>query len=479
MRLAGKLALLTLVVLALILGTETALRLRLDAATYRANLAHDQDIIGRVFGSTVRLLYAEGHQEEARTMVTALDEREPDIKVRWVHLDPSAGPDDRAVVPLDPAGLPTAGQPVSRIWPGEDGVDRIFTYIFLGRDAQGIAAMEVSESLAGQREHVVRATLQALLTFALTMVIAAGAVLWLERHYVTRPVDQMLAYARGKLESAPVASSDLQAVAQALSGLVQKADQEQAARHAAEAQLRHADRLGTVGALAASVAHELGSPLNVVRIHAQEVASGAFGADPELIGDGRQIVEQCDRMIGLLKRLMEVARSQVSAPEEVDLGALVQGTLTLVRTLARKASVTAEYPAPTSPVLVWGVRTELQQVVLNLVTNAIQAMPTGGTLTVEVTQEGAEVRLDVSDTGVGIGPEDHARVFEAFYTTKPEGRGTGLGLSVVAGIVREHGGRIALRSAPGEGSCFSVTLPRVEPGAALARNVQSMGSAVS
>jgi two-component system NtrC family sensor kinase len=290
-----------------------------------------------------------------------------------------------------------------------------------------------------------------LVTLVLCLLIAGGAVAWLGQRLVQRREDELVGEARA---------------------LGELADAEHYLRRAVEDQLRHSDRLSTVGRLAASVAHELGSPLNVVRIHGQEIAAGEFGSDPDLLDGGRQIVQQSDRMIGLLRRLMVVARARTGDPELVPLREVVADTVALVRTLARRSGVTMHCDEPLPVCTVRGVRAELQQVLLNLLVNAVQAMPDGGELSVELhvgeaVRPGADAptpvaRLTVRDTGAGIPADALDKIFEAFYTTKPVGQGTGLGLSVCAGIVREHGGWMTVESVEGEGATFVVHLPLTE-----------------
>jgi two-component system, NtrC family, sensor kinase len=245
---------------------------------------------------------------------------------------------------------------------------------------------------------------------------------------------------------------------------------ETAGRIAALEQLRHADRLATVGKLSSGIAHELGTPLNVVSGRAKMIASGET-AGPETAENARIIVSQAERMTKIIRQLLDFARRRQPQKEPTDLHAIVRQTLSLMRTIADKHKVSLETAGDAVPALAEVDGGQIQQALANLVLNGIQAMPHGGRLTVglglERTRPPADhggpeadyLRLWVRDEGEGIEPEVLERVFEPFFTTKQVGEGTGLGLSVCYGIVREHGGWLAAESRPGEGSRFSIHLP--------------------
>ncbi len=245
---------------------------------------------------------------------------------------------------------------------------------------------------------------------------------------------------------------------------------ERALRMAAEGQVRHADRLATAGRLAAGLAHEIGTPLGVVRMHAQMLGSGEVPAqDIPPVADA--IVEQCDRMMRLLRRLLDFARPHTGVAEAVDLTALTRSTLVLVRAPASKGRVELVPPAAGVPIVAMADRNEYQQVLLNLAVNGVHAMPDGGVLTVELRRERRATPghpadrpsewavLTVSDTGVGLDDAALSRVFEPFYSTKEPELGSGLGLAVSEAIVADHGGWIEVRSTLGVGTTFEVYFP--------------------
>lgn len=227
-------------------------------------------------------------------------------------------------------------------------------------------------------------------------------------------------------------------------------------------QLRHAERLNVVGKLAAGVAHELGTPLNVIST-AAELLDADAAASPMTHASCRMIIEQSGRMAAIIRQLLDFGRRGGSDRTTTDLVSLVESTIALMRPLARKRHVELSLVVPKQSVAAAVNRLEIGQVLSNLVLNAMQAMPNGGRSVVrlEVERErGIEVAvLSVSDEGSGIRPEDVPRVFDPFFTTKDVGEGTGLGLSVTYGIVSDHGGRVNVETEWGHGSCFTVVLP--------------------
>jgi two-component system, NtrC family, sensor kinase len=249
----------------------------------------------------------------------------------------------------------------------------------------------------------------------------------------------------------------LTSVAHELAGLVEhrSVDEERAQL---QEQLHHAERLATIGQLSAGVAHELNEPLAAILGFAQ-LCRKHEALPPEAKGDLDKIITAALHAREVVSKLVLFARPRPPARKPVELGGLVAGVLTFLEGRARKAGVRIERRlAPDLPPILADPN-QLYQVLVNLVVNAIQAMPNGGPLTLQTYADGGTAVLAVEDRGAGMPPEIQGRIFEPFFTTKGPQEGTGLGLSVVHGIVTAHGGSIQVRSEPGRGSRFEVRLP--------------------
>lgn len=258
---------------------------------------------------------------------------------------------------------------------------------------------------------------------------------------------------------------ELDATSRGLIAMAVELERKKEEVQATTAQLWQAGKLASVGELAASVAHELNNPLTAITLWTEKLMMELPPGDPRKAG--LEVIDQeALRMARLVRNLLQFCRRGTTQRSTLKLAEELDGTLDLVEQLLVKGGVRVvrDY-SPESP-LVQGDRQHLRQVFLNLLTNASDAMPKGGVLTIRVqpfrdadpARESAMVEF--VDTGVGIPPDLLKRVLEPFFTTKSEGKGTGLGLSICRRIVAEHGGRIEIQSVVGEGTSVRVILPR-------------------
>ncbi len=227
---------------------------------------------------------------------------------------------------------------------------------------------------------------------------------------------------------------------------------------AVEEQLRHHERLSTLGLLAAEIAHEIRNPLTVMKMLYQSLNLQFPPGDPRQ-RDAEIVAEKMDHLNQIMNRLLTFARSNEPTFALVDLNAVLEDVLLLTRpALSRQNIRLVTRFAPDLPP-VRADRTQIEQACLNLILNAVQAMPDGGTLTVSsaINDERSAVSLSFGDTGAGMTVEQQARLFEPFLTTKVAG--TGLGLAIVRKTMDAHRGRIEVDSQPGQGSTFRFTLP--------------------
>jgi two-component system, NtrC family, sensor kinase len=229
-------------------------------------------------------------------------------------------------------------------------------------------------------------------------------------------------------------------------------------RASLEEQLLQTEKLTSLGLLAAGVAHEVNTPLAVISNYIQMLAKQIPADDPRQKTIER-IVKQTFRASEIVNNLLNFSRTGGAEFREVDLNSVLEETLTLVQHPFKTARVNVikNYTDGLPPVL--GSTTRLQQVFLNLFMNARDAMPTGGMLEVRTAAQNGSVEVEVTDTGTGIPPEHLHRIFDPFFTTKSSGRGTGLGLSVSYGIIKEHAAKVDVRSTPGKGTSFRLEFP--------------------
>jgi signal transduction histidine kinase len=230
---------------------------------------------------------------------------------------------------------------------------------------------------------------------------------------------------------------------------------------ATQRNLSHAERLALSGRIMAEVAHEVGTPLHSVMGHlellredlARDGVTDAIERRLTIIGS------QLRRVTEIISQLLDLTRRPPEQKARVDLNRLVRETSELVRPVAAAAGLSLNVDADANLPKLVAHGDQLQQVVLNLLTNAMDATPAGGRIAVTTRATDGVVMLEVSDTGCGIGEADRKRIFDPFFSTKEPGRGTGLGLFISAEIVRDHRGRIELEGAEGRGSTFRVVLP--------------------
>jgi PAS domain S-box-containing protein len=245
------------------------------------------------------------------------------------------------------------------------------------------------------------------------------------------------------------------------------------ARRRADAERLRGQRFEALGRLAAGVAHDFNNLLAVM-LGALELAAEAVPPGDPLRDDLTDAMTAARRGRSLTRQLLTFARREVTEPRAVDVNQLVRGMQELLRRVAGPR-VQLDLALAPEPGVVLADPAQAEQALLNLVTNARDAMPGGGRITIETARENGDLRVTVRDTGVGIPPEVRPQLFEPFFTTKAEG--TGLGLATVYGVVTGAGGRVEVESEPGRGAAFHLLLPRApEAGAADAGAAEGAGA---
>ncbi len=357
-----------------------------------------------------------------------------------------------------------------------------------------LGLVDVQLSLAGVDSELATMKMRVLVRVLVEFVLISVFILVFTRRFVSRPLQQLaegaqaisqmdldrpIQAADGSIEIERLARAfelmrvNLKSARDEILQFTQTLESKVAERsrqlQAAQQKLQNSDRLASLGQLAASVAHEINNPISGVlnlsvlmqRILKEDGIPAA--RVPEFRKYLSQVTQETTRVGRIVSDLLSFSRRGKPQRTEADLNRLIRSTVSLVDHKLKLANMGLELKLASSLPRVLCDAGQIQQVVLNLVLNAAEAMQSHGSGTVRVEtapgQDGQSVVLSVSDAGEGIPPEILPRIFDPFFTTKSDGKGVGLGLAVSYGIVQAHNGEIEVRSRPGEGTVFSVTLP--------------------
>jgi two-component system NtrC family sensor kinase len=470
MRLARKLILATVIGLAAVFAANAYYRIRRERSAFDSDMRQDHAVLAQVLRKAVTDTWKKEGREAALELLAAVQSPSESVHVRWIDKNEIA----------------------KRV----TGRDQFVTDVGVCIEDQCPGLIEISESRASAEMYAHATLIRTIVVTAIGLGGAALLSLLAGIWFVGKPMQLLVEKARrigagdvdGPLtirqrDEIGELATEMNAMCLRLAETRYALSAATEERLRAQEQLRHADRLATVGKLASGIAHELGTPLGVALVRANMIAANVTSGR-EVRDAARIIGEQIDRITHIVRQLMDFARGRGSnAPgaahrrQPTDLGEVAQRAVAMLTPLAVKRSLAidlllasdAPHP-PTNP-------EQVEQVLVNLLVNAIHASERSGKIVVMVganhanppadvtppIYEGDEkpryATISVKDEGVGIAPEILPRIFEPFFTTKHVGEGTGLGLSVAYGIVREHGGWIEVTSERNKGSCFSVYLP--------------------
>jgi two-component system, NtrC family, sensor kinase len=469
MRLARKLIFAMVLGLAVVFAANAYYRVRRERAAFDRDMREDHAVLARVLGRAVAEVWKSSGREAALDLIAKTEPPASVLHVRWVDRESAklSDPQEDLLVTDVP--------------------------ICIGEQCPGVVEVWESREFANAyaRKTLIRAAVVTLIGFVCAGVLTVLFGTW----FVGRPIQLLVDKARrigaGDVEGLltirqrdeiGLLAAEMNAMCLRLAETRYALTAETEERLRAQEQLRHADRLATVGKLASGIAHELGTPLGVALVRANMIA-GNPSSVPETREAARIIGEQIDRITRIVRQLMDFARGRGASPpgslsrRATELGPIARRAIAMLTPLADKRNVTVDLvigdDAPEPAVN----PEQIEQALVNLLVNAIHASERPGNIVVTVaagkTDPPADVTppvhlgadqpryalISVKDEGVGIAPEVLPRIFEPFFTTKHVGEGTGLGLSVAYGIVREHGGWIEVTSELNKGSCFSIYLP--------------------
>jgi len=367
-----------------------------------------------------------------------------------------------------------------------DRYGEIPVYIYFepltGPEGHAKGSMGIIQHTVFLEEDIWATRLSVVLTIALLIGLISGSILLSTRYNITRPVAGLITRIRriglGEFDTEALGNRadelgelayEFNQMAANLRETEKRIQREQDKKAELEQRMRHLERLATIGQLASGLAHEIGTPLNVI--------GGRAGYLRKKVPDQKAveknldiIIRQSERITRIIKQLLSFSRKESPRFLQMEVLPAIEGALDLLDHQIRKQGIkTTKSLSPDLP-RVEGDRDQLQQVFLNLIHNAVQAMPDGGELIldgrlVRGTEGGNSVdgkdmiQIGIRDTGCGMKEEVFQNMFKPFFTTKRHGKGTGLGLSIAYSIVREHGGNIKAESEEGEGTTVTVLLP--------------------
>lgn len=479
MRLVPKLALALFAGVFVVVAVFTALRAKRDVDAFDADARRDQRIVGVTAGAAVSPQLT---QRDAVWLAARVNDSRAGIQIRFVSLAEQAPEELQPLLELAPQQRPRAGdskQLVKTREPGEEA-DYLVTYVGAPTVDDPSGAVELSQPLASGAAYAWQGFLSAMAS-SLAMVVVGGVTMAaIGARVVGRPVAELIRAARriGEGEFDVLGASTrrdefgelagaLRSMGRSLAEERLRTRRETDARIAALEQLRHAERLSTLGQLASVLAHEIGTPLNVVAGHAKLIAGGKLPG--ELVAESaRAIGTQCDRITGIVRRVLDYARRRPAKRTTVSGSDVLSSACGLLEGLAARRGVKLDMRSDPGDFTLWADPDQLQQCLTNILSNAIYASPDSGVVTLSLVPTSREVAGEpraflafaVRDHGPGLDEAVRARIFEPFVTTKPPGEGTGLGLSVASDIVSEHEGFIEVASEPGQGCVFTVFVPR-------------------
>ena len=484
MKLAAKLVSILVLGIIIILAVDGYFTARHDIEIFETDMKRNAHLLGHAMKGPVTDVWLTSGQQRALKLISEVNDGEQRLYVRWVWLN--ALPDDpySPRVPREKLDMMIQGQERSFKERYKEGAGYLYTYVPVKVDEKNPGALELSESLSRLDDYTRTAIIRIFILMGELVLVGGFTALLLGFGMIGRPLHRLIEKVRrvgkGNL-SEPLnlrGGGEFSELAAALNTMCQQLDEAQekvrnetTARITAIEQLRHADRLRTVGGLASGIAHDLGTPLNVVSGRAGLIATGSLSG-AEVVESANIIRAQSERMTTTIRQLLDFARRHSPQKTSVDLQQIVHKTLDLMAPLGQKQKTTLHFIGEDDPAMAKVDAGQIQQVLTNLIVNALQAMPKGGMVEVGIRREharppealegseGEYLSIYVLDEGEGIPEENMQHLFEPFFTTKDIGKGTGLGLSIAYGIVQEHGGWIEVKSKKGEGSYFSVYLPQ-------------------
>ncbi len=464
----------------LIFSIHSYLSIQREREQLKKNLSREARNLGESLLFIVTEIWDSRGEKAALAFLSRRNLLSPSLPARWVWIDAEEGTKFSPLLPGSKLTELSNGEPLSLLAGSDDGHDFLLTYLPTINHSGRIGAIEIRESMDELHDYVQESLRRSAMVVAAAVISGLLFMTVLGSLWINRPVRRLREQAErigtgdfstaldvgGRDEFGALASTIEQMRGQLAAA---KQAEEKATREQIEAleKLRHTERLATLGRLSAGMAHELGTPLNVISGRAKLITNEDLSTE-ETVHSAKIIGEQAERMTHIMRQLLDYARRGESRKQLVDVSELLANVVEMLHPTANKQRIEIKLELPEEPLLARADLGQLQQVLLNLAINGIQAMGQGGTLQITLNPHPTiekQLKISLCDQGSGISAEDLPHIFDPFFTTKEVGQGTGLGLSIAQGIVNEHEGQIKVDSTLGEGSCFHLSLPLADPGA--------------
>ncbi len=466
-----------------LLALDGYLSFNREVSQFDIDMTNNAILIGRIMSGMISQTWKEDGKNGAINLIQYANSSENNMKFRWVWMDALPNTPDAPYLARKKLDSVFHGESASFKIITKEGYSYRYTYVPVRVESQRFGALELIQPMSQLTEYANKTLLWSFIVGSI-LLLTSGLILYkLFNIKIRGPLDQLSTKAKrigdgdlspdlilkGDDEFANLASV-MNDMCRRLKAAKENIRTENEARISALEQLRHTERLSTLGRLSAGIAHEMGTPLNIIAGRAKLITSGGLEKN-EVDECSRIIQEQANRMTKLIQQFLDFARRRKPRHSPENIVHLASQVFEMLRPTALKQNVKLFLVNDKDVPIVSIDASQIQQVLINMTLNGIQAMLKGGKLELEIHTEISHpfsntdckkrkyLTMNFLDEGGGIAEESIKHIFDPFFTTKDVGQGTGLGLSIAYGIIEEHGGWIDVKNDLGKGVCFKIFLP--------------------
>lgn len=468
-----------------LLFTAYALHMvRAEERDLRSSVEREMSLIGRSLQVAVENALRDRQLEDVQTTIEELHIVDPTVDIRVydtkskliaVAQQSSQKPTLSADALSEAFGAAYENEEVMRFEPANDPTRLMMSMPLVLDGDRRVGKLVVNRPLTDMRDDL-RATKRAIMLSILGFVALTLLIGWLlGNFYITRPLNTLIR-AMQRVRVGDLSKPDLEVsrgkeiqqmshefgqMVTALAHAQRRIEREGEERRRLLLGLQNADKLISIGQLSAGLAHEIGSPLQVLVGRARMLSTRSHDVD-EVQRNATILIEQGERITQIVEQLLQFGRRQPPSISEVNLPQTVQNVLDLLAFEARRQDISLQFDSPASLPRIQADAGQVQQIIFNLLTNALAAAPAESAIHIRLRLLDSSVSLEISDDGPGVEEALREQLFEPFFTTRAGDGGTGLGLAIVQALVQEHSGTIEYSAPESGGSRFLVKLPRVQ-----------------